>query len=167
MRHSKWFWYRIVLTVSGGLQGVWFTSPESVESSNVGWMDCLLVFAFAALGLQAVIGVQAINPRSAKTWRKPSWEINPFLLQEPLQFFHFAAYSCLAAGIVACFTLLYGDPAAASLAVMLLSAGAGLRLGVQLSLYVFRNKTAQRTETANAETLSLNLKDPAKHGTDS
>lgn len=151
MKHTRWFWTRVVITALGGYTGISFTAPESLESSNVGWFDCLLMFLVATLGTLAVIGVQAINPRSARHWRKPSWEINPFHFQEPLQCFHCAAYHFVAAGAVGCATLIWRGASAAPLAVALLSMGAGARLAVELSLHIFRNKTKNAQQLAASE----------------
>jgi len=58
-----------------------------------------VIFIFGVVGMLFVVGIQAVNPRSASVWRYPSWSINPFLLKEPLQFFHFGGYYFLALGV--------------------------------------------------------------------
>jgi hypothetical protein len=140
MRLSRWFWVRIAVIAGGGLQGVSFVSREIKDSSNVSWTDCLLMSLFAVFGTLVIIGIQAINPRSAPIWRKPSWKINPFLVREPLQFFHCAAYFSLVTGIVACATSFCREMDVFPFAAALIGIGAGMWLGVRLSLFVFRRK---------------------------
>lgn len=126
--------------IAGCSSGLSITSPEIVESSNVNWVACLLIFLFGPLAILFLVGIQAINPYSAKVWCKPSWDINPFLFRQPLQFFHLGAYHFIAGGIVGCLTLFYRDKEAAPLAVSLLSVGVGVWLGVQLCVFIFRKK---------------------------
>jgi len=144
VRHSKGFWIRVALLVIGGLSGVSVVSPETLESSNLDWTATLVIFLFAVVASLIVLGVQAINPYSAEIWRKPSWEMSPFLLGEPLQFFHCTAYFFIACGVVACAILVYRGDGGFPLGVSLLSVGAGLRLAVALSPCVFRWKVQRR-----------------------
>ncbi len=150
MRLNKWFWVRVAITAIGGLSGLSITSPSNVESSNVDWPAALLIFLFSIVGLLIVLAVQALNPRSAKVWREPSWEVNPFLFAEPLQFSHCAAYYFLATGTVACATLLYRGTTGAPLAVSLLAVGAGVRIAVRLSAFLFKGKMGTRKVDGDA-----------------
>jgi hypothetical protein len=140
VRHSKWFWVRVSIVVGGALSGPSITSPRYVESSNVAWVDLPVMFLFTIAGLLILLGIQVLNPRSARVWRRPSWEVNPFLLTEPLQFWHCAAYHLLAMGVIACITLVYRGAEGAPLAVSLLALGAGTRIAVTLSTFLFRRK---------------------------
>jgi hypothetical protein len=140
MERSRWFWVRIALVVAGCFLGFSITSLENIDSSNVDWTTCLLLFIFVPLGLLLIIGIQAINPLSAEVWRKPSWDINPFIFKEPLQFFHLGAYHFMAGGTIGCIMLFYRGKQAAPLAISLLSIGVGLWLGVKLCIFTFRKK---------------------------
>jgi hypothetical protein len=144
MRHSRWFWVRVVLTVIGGLSGVSVVSPETLKSSSLDWTATLVIFLFAVVASLIVLGVQAINPQSAEIWRKPSWEMSPFLLGEPLQFFHCAAYFFIACGVMACAILVYRGDDGFPLGVSMLAVGVGSRLAVALSPCVFRRKMQTR-----------------------
>jgi uncharacterized membrane protein len=130
----------MAIVIVGAPSGFSIASPRSVGSSNVDWTACLVTLAFTPLAVLLLVAVQAVNPYSAKVWRKPSWQVNPFLFKDPLQFFHLAAYHFMVAGIVGCLTLFYRGKEAAPLAVWLLSIGMGLWLGMQLSLLIFRRK---------------------------
>jgi hypothetical protein len=146
MRHSKWFWIRVVLTVLGGLSGVSIVSPETIKSSSadLDWTATLVIFLFAVVGTLFLLAIQALNPYSAEIWHKASWEVNPFLFREPLQFFHCGAYCFIACGLVACAILVYRGDDGFPLGVSLLALGAGLRLAVALSACVFRRKVQTR-----------------------
>jgi hypothetical protein len=61
----------------------------------------LLFFVFGVIAMVAVVGLQAINSRSAAVWTKPDWRVNPFSLKQPLQFFHMAGFYCIVAGFSA------------------------------------------------------------------
>ena len=146
MKVNKWFCIRMTLVLAGGYSGLSITSPDVVASSNVDWEACLIIVLFAPLALLLVVGIQAINPCSAKVCRKPSWTINPFLFKEPLQFFHLGAYHFMAGGIVGSLSLFYRGTEAAPLAMLMLSIGAGVWLGVQLCILIFRKKMGNSTQ---------------------
>ena len=136
----KWLYARIGLVTVGGLSGISITSPEVVAKSNVDWSACVVLFLVCPFMLLFVVGIQAVNPLSAAVWRKPSWYINPFLVKEPLQFFHLAAFHFMVGGLVGIATLPFRSASAAPLAISLLSIGAGVWLGVGLCMLVFSKK---------------------------
>jgi uncharacterized membrane protein len=125
----------MAIVIAGAPSGLSITSPQSVGSSNVDWTACLVTLVFTPVATLLLVAVQAVNPYSAKVWRKPSWQANPFVFKEPLQFIHLVAYCSIASGIVACLTLFYRARDAVPLAVWLLSIGIGLWLGMQFSLF--------------------------------
>jgi len=139
-----WLWVRVAIVAIGGISGFSFASPEAVAQSNLNWGACVLIFLVVPFGLLFVIGIQAFNPMSATTWRRPSWYINPFLFSEPLQFFHFGAFYFIAGGLVGVATLPFRGFSAAPLAFSLISVGLGMWLGVQLCMITFRKKMEVR-----------------------
>lgn len=58
-----------------------------------------MAFLFGVIGLQFIIGLQAFNSMSAKTWSRPNWKHNPFNFKQPLQFSHFGGWFMLAGSI--------------------------------------------------------------------
>ena len=136
----KWLWVRLSFIVIGVLGGPESVSPDSVAASNVDWWACLFIVLVAPLGYLFVVGIQAFNPRSAATWRRPSWTANPFDFSEPLQFCHAAAFFFLASGVGAFASLPFHSWAGAPLATSLLSFGAGSWVGVWLCVWCFRHK---------------------------
>ncbi len=136
---KKWLWVRVGIVALGGLSGIEVTSPATVAESNVDWLACAILLGASPLMLLAVIALQACNP-AAPSWRRPSWHISPFLTTEPLQFFHLAAFTFIAGGLVGVATLPFRGISAAPLAVALLSVGAGAWLGIHLSMRVCRKK---------------------------
>ena len=93
-----WIIVRLALValffLQGALSSQAIAPPEGASASLL-----LAAFAFGIVSMLFVIGIQRVNPWSAPTWRYPSWSINPFMLREPLQFFHFASFTFIAVGI--------------------------------------------------------------------
>jgi hypothetical protein len=58
----------------------------------------LLFFGSGVIAMVFVVGLQAINSRSAAVWTKPDWRVNPFSLKQPLQFFHMTGFTALSPG---------------------------------------------------------------------
>jgi hypothetical protein len=124
----KWFWVRVAIIVVAALQGVALTSPRVIARSNIDWLACGVLLLACPFALLAVISLQALNPMSAPIWRRPSWGINPFLVTEPLQFFHLASFCFMAAGAGGMGALPVRGGSAAPLAASLLAVGVGLWL---------------------------------------
>jgi hypothetical protein len=104
----------------------------------------LAILAFCPVGLLLVLGLQVINPRSARLWLRPSWQLNPFNFRQPLQFFHLAAYVCWgqALGVLA---RLADSPVSFYVeALVPVAMAIGILLGLQLDTLVFRAKIEHR-----------------------
>lgn len=104
-----------------------------------------VIFLFGIIGMLFVIGVQTINPRSATTWRAPSWNINPFLIKEPLQFFHFGGFYFLACGVGVLIRHALVSHNVAPNSFFLLALASGVLVGVWLCCLVFRRKMGYDT----------------------
>lgn len=116
-----------------------FFVPLAPQASPpIGWGSLLAVFAFCPIGLLFVLGLQVINPRSAKAWARPSWRINPFNFRQPLQFFHLGAYVCLAQALVVLVRLAASQTSFYVEALVPLAMAAGVFLGIELVMLVFR-----------------------------
>jgi len=124
----------------GGLSGLDITSSDTVAKSNVDWMACTILLVACPIALLALVGLQAVIPMSAPSWRQPSWSVNPFQVREPLQFFHLGSFFFMAGGLIGIATLPFRGLAAAPLAISLVSIGVGLWVGVQLCMMVYRKK---------------------------
>jgi hypothetical protein len=135
-----WVWVRIALVVAGGISGLSFTSAETAASSNLGWSACPILLLACPIMILFVVGLQAVNRRSAPVWRRPSWSLNPFQPKEPLQFFHLGAFHFIAGGMVGLAAALFRGPTGVPLAVSLIAIGCGTWLGVRLCMVVFRRK---------------------------
>jgi hypothetical protein len=136
---KTWFIVRLALVAASFLQGAFIDLPLAL-SEDVSAQSLLFIFGFGILGMLFVVGFQRFNPRSAPTWRYPSWHINPFLLREPLQFFHLGAFIMFAvvAGD-ALRSVILGQPLQLSLLLPLVF-GAGILVGVYACTFVFRSK---------------------------
>jgi len=91
-----------------------------------------------------VLGLQVFNPRSAKEWFHPSWQINPFNFHQPLQFFHLGAYVCLASGLVVVARLAISQIPFYVEALVPVAMAVGVLLGIRLVALVFRAKIEHR-----------------------
>ena len=115
--------------------------PQSVPA--VTWSTLLAALLLTPVGLLFVIGIQAVNPRSAPRWRYPSWSVNPFTMKEPLLFFHFAAYVSIAGGVGSIAYVLIHDVPTSPGAFLEIVIGIGLLAGVRLCSIIFRQKMAR------------------------
>src|SRR5437867_12795738 len=100
--HKTWMYVRLVVVAIGAVYGPALIFSDTGAESRIDWISCIVILLFSPVALLLIVGLQSQNPLSSTRWRKPSWLINPFLFEEPLQFFHLAAYHFLAAGVTAC-----------------------------------------------------------------
>ena len=89
--------------------------------------------------------MQVVNPLSTKVWHKPDWNRNPFRLEDPIQFFHLAAYIMLVQGAVVLFRLLFSNIPFYLEILVPLVIGAGVLVGIKLAMLLFRVKYAENT----------------------
>ncbi len=100
----------------------------------------LIVFGFGVVGMLIVVGIQRINPSSSSIWRYPSWSINPFLLREPLQFFHLGGFFFIALGTGSVLRSLYSEQSLNIALLFLPVLGVGILVGVYTCTLVFHSK---------------------------
>lgn len=100
----------------------------------------IAAFVFGIVGLLFVVGMQRINPLSAKLWRYPKWSINPFQMREPLQFFHFGGYFMLASGAGTVLHEIFFGPAFQTSDCLPIVFGLGILCGVRACIVVYQNK---------------------------
>lgn len=124
--------------------GTFFVPLGPQARPPIGWGALLAIFAFCSVGLAFVLGLQAINPRSAKLWLRPSWQLNPFNFRQPLQFFHLGAYVCLAQALVVLARLAVSQVSFYVEALVPLAMAIGVLLGLQFVTLVFRAKIERR-----------------------
>ena len=136
---KAWLYVRSALVALSFFQGA-FLDMSLPDPVDVSVRSLSMIFGFGILGMVFVIGVQRFNPRSAPTWRYPSWHINPVLLGEPLQFFHlgsFVMFSVVAGSVLR--AVVQGQVLQLSLLLPLVL-GAGTLVGVYVCTFVFRSK---------------------------
>ena len=84
-----------------------FEDPDPV----LGVLGVVLLVGFQVLVWPVmflfVLGIQALNPRSARTWVYPTWHDNPFDFSQPLRFFHMVVFMMAAAAIGAALSALW------------------------------------------------------------
>lgn len=139
-----WRGFRFAVLLASFLSPFFAPSSRTPELS-IGWSDVVTTLVIAPVGLLFVVGIQRLNPRSASVWRYPSWDINPFTLKEPLQFFHFAGYVSLAGGLGllahqrAVNERIFPDDCLSAVL------GLGFLAGVQLCIRIYRKKMASHS----------------------
>ncbi len=141
---SKWKLLRIGLIVFVAVSSL-FTPLEPQAKPPIGWAELGAIFIFIPLGLLFVIGIQAVNPLSAKVWRKPDWNLNPFNLRDPVQFFYFGAFLMLAQGIVTLCRFPFSNASFYPESLIPLVMGVGMLLSVQIIMFAFRSKYCENT----------------------
>ncbi len=99
----SWFRVRMGLLAILFLAGLLAPFPEDIDLPPRIALFFLAASVFSALFMGffvvMVIGVQAWNAFSAKTWERPTHASNPFQRRNPLVSFHFFAYEAIAAGL--------------------------------------------------------------------
>ena len=136
---SKWTTIRLALIAATLVASAFpATPPEQTEDIPV--LFLIAVFVFGIVALLGVVGFQRFNPLSAKTWRYPDWSINPFLLREPLQFFHFGGYFMLASGLGTVISRMVFGPALSVSDCLPLAFGLGILCGVRVCTIAYHDK---------------------------
>lgn len=140
---QNWTIIRVVLIGAAFLISA-FGGQDQSESEQIPAVFLLIVLVVGVIGLPFIMGIQRVNPWSAKVWRYPTWSANPFQLREPLQFFHFGGYFMLATGIGPLLNqLAMGLPLHSSSSSMPVVFGAGLLIGVQICTRLYKSKMAR------------------------
>ncbi|NRA80453.1 MAG: hypothetical protein HRU18_19805 [Pseudoalteromonas sp.] len=103
---NKWKFLRIALITCVAVSSL-FTSLEPKANPAINLSALGVIFVFTILALLFVVGMQVVNPLSAKVWHMPDWNHNPFSFKDPIQFFHLAAYIMLVQGAVVLFRGLF------------------------------------------------------------
>ena len=104
-------------------------APDGAVGALVqGGAVCLV----AAVMLMILIGIQAVNPRSATSWEYPAWTESFLDFSGPLRFFHFGAWYFAAAAAGA----LLGWLTRGVENLWLVSTASGAAIGTWLGVYV-------------------------------
>lgn len=146
-RLNGWGMARVALCVwSGGGSSAESFVQESIPVStipfpwNIGFVMVPLVFFPVAL--LWVIGIQYVNPLSAKRWTVPGLN-TPFLtLRDPLHFFHAGAYGGLGFGMGFLIAAPFKGADYFLLGCSGLSGFLGMLLGIRLCIRIFSERYA-------------------------
>ncbi len=136
---NLWLYVRGAL-IAAGFVGAFF-SADRTDYFGLSLSQLTLgAFAFGALAMLLLIGLQAFNPRSDPVWTYPRWTAYPFSSRQPLQFFHMGGYFVLASGAGGLLHSMFGGRALPPEPVGLASWGAGILIGVWCCTRVFKRK---------------------------
>jgi hypothetical protein len=136
---STWKKIRIGIIVIAAATA-FFLPVELHEEPSMNWTELVILFVFVPIGLLFIIGIQAVNPFSAKEWKKPDWDMNFLNFTDPVPFFHFGAYIMLVQGAVMLCRLPFENAQFHPESFMSLLMGVSVLLGVQIIMLVFRSK---------------------------
>ena len=106
----------------------------------IGWVALLLISVFSPIAIVIVLGMQRVNPYSAKIWHRLSWTTNSFNFREPIQFFYFGAFVSLAQGVVILCRIAAAQTPFYVEALVPSAMGLGILLGVRMTVLVFGSK---------------------------
>lgn len=138
---SKFNWKVFRMSVVAVVFGAGMLGAQAVlVSERIPWITLFGMFAAAIPAMLVVVWLQRINPWSAEVWRFPDWSLNPFLLREPLQFFHFTGYVIFAAGLGGIIGGMFASSAITANNQILVAGGLGQLAGVYACTIVFRSK---------------------------
>jgi hypothetical protein len=148
MSTVRWCRTRMVITGVVGLSSaIPAVHPEALFEADTQtqglwrWVaPSIAAFLTMAAGLPACVLVIALGRHCDDEWERPSNRANPFHLRNPLLFPHFLSQACAAAGCGRLLSGVLGDVRGLAEGLMLLSAGAGLFVGVHVAMVVFRRR---------------------------
>jgi hypothetical protein len=136
---NVWLVARVAVVLTGA-----FGAPEFIPARDSpfggGSITLLLgLFGFSIFSMLFVLGIQALNSRSAVVWSKPDWRVNPFSLKQPLQFFHMMGFYLIVSGVAAFAVMLLARQSGLEPFIPI-AIGGGILLGVRCCILLFRWK---------------------------
>ena len=144
MNMSKWMLIRIGIIAIVAVSSL-FTPLLPQAIPPIDWNTLIIILIFIPFALLFVVGIQAVNPFSAKVWRKPDWNLNPLNFKDPVQFFHFGAYILLVQGGVTLCRIYFLEVPFYPGVLFPLVMGIGTLLGIQIIMLIFRSKYSENT----------------------
>ncbi len=145
--HRFWFWARITAYLASFAQGAWVGIPQ--EDPSIPAALLVVTVLVAPLMLLFAVGVQVVNPLLAKQWERPRHHSNPLRLTHPLNFFHFAAFYMMAAGLGTLAHAVGKGRTPGTLDALALAFGIGILLGVFVFQRTFSRKMAPKSNRAD------------------
>lgn len=140
-RKKVWLLVRAAVVVSGVLGGKSFVPGVHAVFGGTSLTLLSVFFGFGIVAVMLVIGLQVLNPRSARIWTEPDWYTNPFLLSQPLQFSYLCGAYLIAAGVGAIALAQLKDLAGLEPYLPLVM-GIGVLVGIRLCSRLYSRKFA-------------------------
>jgi len=136
----NWLYVRLSLIVFGVISTVISSTSSVYTIESIIFTDLLAAFIFCIVGLQFVIGIQAMSPQSDDKWLKPNWYQNPFNLGQPAHFFHFGGWLMLLSSLPPVISVVGESKSVLLSSLIPVIFGIGLLSGVHVSKYIFKKK---------------------------
>ena len=127
----RWLFVRLGLCLVGLVQPAFIMDSLPDDFSKPSWTFFVAMWAATCIGIMVIVGFQKLNPRMDTPWESPSWIRCPFVLKQPLQFFHLGAWYFISVGIGSLIVGLSRTPTNGFWELPL-SCGAGVGTGVWL-----------------------------------
>ena len=152
MGGERWFRIRLALFMLIFVSALFVADPQIEELSRASGKDWIVLSGVLVLGavfipfaMLCILTLQTINPFSDRLWARPTHQSSPFRLGNPLLFFHFAAYLCVATGLGIILSSLWRGPFAAIFGLITLVYSLSLLIGVRLVMKVFEHKMEEES----------------------
>jgi hypothetical protein len=139
VRMNVWLLVRVAVIMLGVLGTSPFAPGPQSPFAGGSVMLLLMFFGFGVIATVLVVGLQAVNPRSAAVWIKPDWHGNPFSLKQPLQFFHMTGFYFIVVGLAA-IALTQIKRLAGLEPFLPVALGAGILAGIKFCAALYRRK---------------------------
>jgi hypothetical protein len=136
---SVWLYVRLGLLLIVAIQaGMSPLAPRA--RPPIGWLALLVIFGVCTLSMPLLIGLQRINPSTAKVWTRPSWTVNPLTFRDPIQFFYFGAFVSITGGTVELIRIASTSIPFYVEALVPVAMGGGVLIGIKITLVLFASK---------------------------
>jgi hypothetical protein len=133
---TVWLFVRLAVILVVVIIG-WFAPLRPHAWLQIGWVTLLVVFSVCVVGVPLLLGLRGLRPLEAKMRSRPSWTSNPLNLRDPIQFFHLGACLSIAQGLIGLVRMVLKSQPFYVEALIPLALGAGILLGIKISLGLF------------------------------
>jgi len=133
----NWIFFKIALIIIGFGMSI-YLGPITTHAKPPITLPMLIApIIFGIIFLQIAI---VFAGSKKKRWKKPSWYSNPFNLNQPVQFFHFAGWFMAISTLPTIILTFLKANNYIYDALMPFALGIGVTIGVYLSMVIFKGK---------------------------
>lgn len=113
--------------------------PNLVNPIRPDWINFnfLMILAPFIFGMIIIPMITKVMSNFGAQINKPTWNDNPLTLKKPLNFFHFASFFMLTAGLSMTLGTLFEYQGIIPIGLMAISYGTGILIGIHLTIRFF------------------------------